>query len=64
MADSTVRLDEEGEVMRMVNREGDPEISKIMEAKDSKGNPEKESDPDFDCYANLIEIDSCRQDKI
>ena len=47
MADPTVRLDEEGEVMRMVNREGDPKISKIMEAKDSKGNPEKESDPDF-----------------
>ena len=38
MADPTVRLDEEGEVMRMVNREGYPEILKIMEAKDSKGN--------------------------
>ena len=55
MADSTVRLDEEGEVMRMVNREGDPEILKIIEAKDSKGNPEKESHPDFDYYANLTE---------
>ena len=48
MADATIRLDEEGEVVRMVNEEGDPEISKIMEAKDSKRNPEKESDPDFD----------------
>ena len=48
-----IRLNEEGEVVRMVNKEGDPEISKIMEAKDSKGNPEKESDPDFDYYANL-----------
>ena len=39
----------------MVNKEGDPEILKIMEAKDSKGYPEKESDPDFDYYANLTE---------
>ena len=61
MADSTVRLDEEGEVMRMVNREGDPEISKIMEAKDSKGNPEKESDPDFDYYANLTEEEIAKE---
>ena len=55
MADPTVRLDEEGEVMRMVNRESDPEILKIMEAKDSKGNSEKESDADFDYYANLTD---------
>ena len=55
MADATVRLDKEGEMIRMVNKEGDPEISKIMEAKDLKGNPEKESDPDFDYYANLTE---------
>ena len=61
MADSTVRLDEEGEVMRVVNREGDPEILKIMEAKDSKGNPEKESDPDFDYYANLTEEEIAKQ---
>ena len=61
MADSTVRLDEEGEVMRMVNREGDPEISKIMEAKDSKGNLEKESDPDFDYYANLTEEEIAKE---
>ena len=61
MADATVRLDEEGEVMRMVNREGDPEILKIMEAKDLKGNPEKESDPDFDCYANLTEEEIAKE---
>ena len=61
MADSIVRLDEEGEVMRMVNREGDPEISKIIEAKDSKGNPEKESDPDFDYYANLTEEEIAKE---
>ena len=61
MADATVKLNEEGEVMRMVNREGDPEISKIMEAKDSKGNPEKESDPDFDYYANLTEEEIAKE---
>ena len=61
MADSTLRLDEEGEVMRMVNREGDPEILKIMEAKDLKGNPEKESDPDFDYYANLTEEEIAKE---
>ena len=61
MADSTVKLNEEGEVMRMVNREGDPEISKIMEAKDLKGNPETESDPDFDYYANLTEEEIARE---
>ena len=47
--------------MRMVNREGDPEISKIMEAKDLKGNPEKESNPDFDYYANLTEEEIARE---
>ena len=56
-----MRLDEEGEVMRMVNREGDPEISKIMEAKDLKGNLEKESDPDFDYYANLTEEEIAKE---
>ena len=61
MADPTVRLDEEGEVMRMVNREGDPEISKIMEAKDLKGNLEKESDPDFDYYVNLTDEELARE---
>ena len=61
MADSTVRLDKEGEVMRMVNREGDPEILKIMEAKNLKGNPEKESDPDFDYYANLTEEEIAKE---
>ena len=48
MADPTIILDDEGEVVRMVNTEGDPKISKIMEARDSKGNPEEESDSDFD----------------
>ena len=61
MADPTVRLDEEGKVMRMVNREGDPEIAKIMEAKDTKGNLEKESDPDFDYYANLTEKEIAKE---
>ena len=61
MADPTVSLDEEGEVMRMVNREGDPEILKIMEAKDLKGNLEKESDPDFDYYANLTEEEIAKE---
>ena len=61
MADPTVRLDEEEEVIRMVNREGDPEISKIMEAKDLKGNPEKESDPDFEYYANLTDEELARE---
>ena len=61
MADATVRLDEEGEVIRMVNKEGDPEILKIMEAKDLKGNPEKVSDPDFDYYANLTEEEIAKE---
>ena len=61
MADPTVRLVEEGEVMRMVNREGDPEISKTMEAKDLKRNPEKESEPDFDYYANLTDEELARE---
>ena len=45
----------------MVNREGDPDISKVMEAKDMKGNPEKESDPDFDYYANLTDEELARE---
>ena len=61
MADSTVRLNEEGEVMRMVNAEGDPKIRKIMEARDTKGNPERESDPDFDYYANLTEEEIAKE---
>ena len=60
MADATVRLDEEGEVIRMANK-GDHEILKIMEAKDLKGNPEKESDPDFDYYANLTEEEIAKE---
>ena len=53
MADSTIILDDEGEVVRMVNKEGDPKISKIMEARDSKGNSEEESDSDFDYCADF-----------
>ena len=61
MADATIRLNEEGEVVRMVNKEGDPEISKIMEAKDSNGNLQNESDPDFDYYANLTEEEIAKE---
>ena len=32
-----------------------------MEAKDSKGNPEKESDPDFDYYTNLTEEEIAKE---
>ena len=53
MADPTIILDDEGEVVRLVNKEGDLKISKIMEARDSKGNPEEESDSDFDYCADL-----------
>ena len=53
MADLTIILDDEGEVVRMVNKEGDPKISKIMKARHSRGNPEEESNSDFDHYADL-----------
>ena len=53
MADPTIILDDEGEVVRMVNKEGDPKISKIMEARDLQGNPEEESDSNFDYCAGL-----------
>ena len=43
MADPTIILDNEGEVVRMTNKEGDPKISQVMEARDSKGNPEDSS---------------------
>ena len=52
MTDPTIMLDE-GEVVRMVNQEGDPKISKIMKAQDSRGNPEEESNSDFNHYADL-----------
>ena len=61
MTDATIRLDEEGEVVRMVNKEGDQEISKIMEVRDLRGNLEKESDPDFDYYANLTEEEIAKE---
>ena len=57
MADPTIILDEEGEVVRMVNEEGDPKISKIMEARDSKGNPEEDSDSDLDYCVDLSDDD-------
>ena len=53
MTDPMVILDDEGEVVRMVNKEGDPKISKIMKARDSRGNPEEEDNSDFDHYADL-----------
>ena len=53
MADPMIILDDEGEVVRMVNKEGDPKISKIMKAQDSKGNPEEESNSYFDHYTDL-----------
>ena len=61
MADPTAILDEEGEVVRMMNKEGDPKISQIMKARDSKENPEKESDPDFEYYADLTDEELARE---
>ena len=57
MADPTIILDDEGEVVRMVNKEGDPKISKIMGAQDLKGNPEEDSDSDFEYCADLSDED-------
>ena len=57
MADPTVILDDAGEVMRMTNEEGDPKISQVMEARDSKGNPEEDSGSDFECFIELSEED-------
>ena len=57
MADPTIILDDEGEVVRIVNKEGDPKISKIMEARDLKGNPEEDSDSDFDYCTDLSDED-------
>ena len=57
MADPTVILDDVGEVMRMTNEEGDPKISQVMEARDSKGNPEEDSSSDFECFIELSEED-------
>ena len=53
MADPMIILDDEGEVVRMVNKEGDLKISKIMKAQDLKGNPEEESNSYFNHYADL-----------
>ena len=57
MADPTVILDDEGEVMRMMNEEGDPKISQVLEARDSKGNPEEDSSSDFECFIELSDED-------
>ena len=54
MADPTVILDDAGEVMRMTNEEGDPKISQVMEAQDSKGNPEEDSSSDFFIELNVL----------
>ena len=63
MTDPTIMLDE-GEVVRMVNKEGDPKIFKIMKAWDSKGNPEEESNSDFDYYAELSDEELSPGNKI
>ena len=57
MADPTIILDNEGEVVRMTNEEGDPKISQVMEARDSKGNPEEDSSSDFEYCADLSDED-------
>ena len=57
MADPTIILDDEGEVVRMMNKEGDPKISQVMEARDSKGNPEEDSSSDFEYCADLSDED-------
>ena len=44
-----------------MSREGSPEVTKVMEVKDSKENPEKESDPDFDYYADLTDEELARK---
>ena len=41
MADPTIILDNEGEVVRMTNEEGNLKISQVMEARDSKGTRKK-----------------------
>ena len=56
MADPTIILDDEGEV-RMTNEEGDPKISHVMEARDSKGNPEEDSGSNFEYCADLSDGD-------
>ena len=53
MTDPMIMLDDEGEVVRMVNQEGDLKISKIMKAQDLRGNHEEESNSDFNHYADL-----------
>ena len=57
MADPTIILDDEGEVVRMMNEEGDPKISQVMEAQDLKGNPEEDSSSDFEYCADLSDED-------
>ena len=61
MADPALKLNKGGEVVRMVNKEGDLVIARIMEAKDLKGNLEKESDPDFNYYADLMDEELAKE---
>ena len=63
MTDPMIMLDDEGEVVRMVNKEGDPKISKIMKAWDLKGNPEEESNSDFDYYTELSDEELAQEFK-
>ena len=53
MTDPTIILDDEGEVVRMVNKEGNLKMSKILKVWDSRENPEEESNSDLDHYADL-----------
>ena len=55
MTDPTLQLNPQGEVVQMDNEGSDPEIDQVKEAKDSRGNPVQESDPDFDYYANITD---------
>ena len=52
-----------GEVVRMVNKEGNPKISKIMKARDLRGNPEEESNSDFDHYTELSDEELAQEFK-
>ena len=53
MVDPTLQLNQKGEVVRMVSEGEIPKMEQIMKVRDSKGNPVKESDPNFDYYANI-----------
>ena len=63
MTDPTIILDKEGEVVRMMNEEGDPKISQVMEARDLKGNLEEDSGSDFEYCADLSDDDLAKEFK-